>query len=148
MRLSGMIEYCSSKSRVQAIDCVWPGTFGNLDDQVDLISSVNPALCIWQLVKWQTHEIVGHYCRFIFIGKQSSSLQMKNNPESDEFCCLHICLFNNNGKAIQFLDDLGAPASSFSLVTALYCYGRPPLQAWLPPDLNTIPNNRVRENPL
>ena len=40
---------------------------------------------------------------------------MKNNPESGEFCCLHICLFNN-GKAIHFSDDLDAPASSFSLV--------------------------------
>ena len=28
------------------------------------------------------------------------------------------------------------------------CYGRPLLQAWLLPDLNTIPNNCVRENSL
>ena len=40
---------------------------------------------------------------------------MKNNPESGEFCCLHICLFNN-GKSNSFSDDLDAPASSFSLV--------------------------------
>ena len=46
-----------------------------------------------QLVKWQAHEIVGHYCHFIFFGKQYSYSQMKNNPESGEFCCLHICLF-------------------------------------------------------
>ena len=26
-----------------------------------------------------------------------------------------------------------------------HCYGRPLLQAWLLPDLNTIPNNCVRE---
>ena len=30
---------------------------------------------------------------------------MKNNPESDEFCCLQICLFNN-GKAIHFRTTL------------------------------------------
>ena len=30
----------------------------------------------------------------------------------------------------------------------VYCYGRPLLQAWLFPDLNTIPNNCVRENSL
>ena len=30
---------------------------------------------------------------------------MKNNAESDEFCCLHICLFNN-GKAIHFRTTL------------------------------------------
>ena len=30
---------------------------------------------------------------------------MKNNPESGEFCCLHICLFNN-GKAINFRTTL------------------------------------------
>ena len=30
---------------------------------------------------------------------------MKNNPESGEFCCLHICLFNN-GKAIHFRTTL------------------------------------------
>ena len=59
----------------------------------------------WQLVKWQTNEIVGHYCHLIFIGKQYSSSQMKNNPESGEFCCLHICLFNN-GKAIHFRTTL------------------------------------------
>ena len=28
------------------------------------------------------------------------------------------------------------------------CYGKPLLQAWLLPDLNTIPNNCVRENSL
>ena len=26
------------------------------------------------------------------------------------------------------------------------CYGRPPLRAWLLPDLNTIPDNCVKEN--
>ena len=31
--------------------------------------------------------------------KQYSSSQIKKNPESGEFCCLHICLFSN-GKAI------------------------------------------------
>ena len=30
---------------------------------------------------------------------------MKNNPESGEFCFLHICLFNN-GKAIHFRTTL------------------------------------------
>ena len=40
---------------------------------------------------------------------------MTNNPESGEFSCLHICLFNN-GKAIHFRYDLDAPASSFSLL--------------------------------
>ena len=30
---------------------------------------------------------------------------MKNNPESGEFCCIHICLFNN-GKAIHFWTNL------------------------------------------
>ena len=30
---------------------------------------------------------------------------MKNNPESAEFYCLHICLFNN-GKAIHFRTTL------------------------------------------
>ena len=29
-----------------------------------------------------------------------------------------------------------------------YCYGRPLLQAWLLPNLNTISNNCIRENPL
>ena len=28
------------------------------------------------------------------------------------------------------------------------CYGRPLFQAWLLPDLNTVPNNCVRENSL
>ena len=28
------------------------------------------------------------------------------------------------------------------------CYGRPILQAWLDPDLNTISNNCIRENSL
>ena len=30
----------------------------------------------------------------------------------------------------------------------IYCYGRPLLQAWLLPDLNTIPNNCVGKNSL
>ena len=30
----------------------------------------------------------------------------------------------------------------------IYCYGWPLLQAWLLPDLNTIPKNCVRENSL
>ena len=52
---------------------------------------------------------------------------MKNNPESGEFCCLHICLFNN-GKAYSFLDDLDAPASSFSLVSTI---DGSPLFTWM-----------------
>ena len=68
------------------------------------------------MVKWQTHEIVGYYCDFIFFGKQYCSSQMKNNPESGEFCCLHICLLND-GKSISFSDDLDVPASSFSVDT-------------------------------
>ena len=34
-----------------------------------------------------------------------SSSQVKNNHESGDFCCLHICLFNN-GKAIHFRTTL------------------------------------------
>ena len=45
---------------------------------------------------------------------------MKNNPESGEFCCLHICLFNHEWKSNSFPDDLDAPASSFSLVQLYY----------------------------
>ena len=44
VRLSGMIEKRSSKSRVQALYRARSGTFGNRDDRVDLIGSVNPAL--------------------------------------------------------------------------------------------------------
>ena len=35
-----------------------------------------------------------------------------------------------------------------SKIVGRVCYGRPLLQAWLFPDLNTIPNNCVRENSL
>ena len=35
-----------------------------------------------------------------------------------------------------------------SFYVCFYCYGRPLLQAWMLPDLNTIPDNRVRENSL
>ena len=42
VRLSG-IEKRSSKSRVQAINRAWSGTFGNRGDRVDLIGSLNPA---------------------------------------------------------------------------------------------------------
>ena len=34
------------------------------------------------------------------------------------------------------------------LDSKVYCYGRPLFQAWLLPDLNTIPNNCVRVNSL
>ena len=44
VRLSGMIEKRSSKSRVQALYRARSGTFGNRDDRVDLVGSVNPAL--------------------------------------------------------------------------------------------------------
>ena len=44
MRVSGMIEKRSSKSRVQALYRARSGTFGNRDDRVDVIGSVNPAL--------------------------------------------------------------------------------------------------------
>ena len=43
VRLSGMIEKRSSKSR-EALYRARSGTFGNRDDRVDLIGSVNPAL--------------------------------------------------------------------------------------------------------
>ena len=43
VRVSGMIEMRSSKSRVQALYRARSGTFGNRDDRVDLIGSVNPA---------------------------------------------------------------------------------------------------------
>ena len=43
---------------------------------------------------------------------------MKNNPESGEFCCLHICLFNN-GKAIHFRTTLTPLRLLFLLLT--YC---------------------------
>ena len=33
-------------------------------------------------------------------------------------------------------------------LSAIWCYGRPLLQAWLLPDLNTIPNNCITENSL
>ena len=47
---------------------------------------------------------------------------MKNNPESGEFCCVHICLFNKKQwKSNSFSDDLDAPASSFSLVLFVVC---------------------------
>ena len=48
MRLSGtcMIEKRSSKSRVQANYRARSGTFGNRDDRVDLIGSVNPAFTL------------------------------------------------------------------------------------------------------
>ena len=42
--LSGMIEKRSSKIRVQALYRARSGTFGNRDDRVDLIGSVNSAL--------------------------------------------------------------------------------------------------------
>ena len=44
VRVSGMIEKRSSKSRVQALYQAWSGTFGNRDDRVDLIGGVNPTL--------------------------------------------------------------------------------------------------------
>ena len=40
---------------------------------------------------------------------------MKNNPESGEFCCLHICLFNGN--AIHFRTTL----TPLRLLFLLYC---------------------------
>ena len=49
---------------------------------------------------------------------------MKNNPESGEFCCLHICLFYNGKKNNSFSDDLDAPASSFFLVVYLTTFAR------------------------
>ena len=54
---------------------------------------------------------------------------MKNNPESGEFCCLHICLFNN-GKSIHFRTTL-TPASSFSLVQILEDIRHSPMQEQL-----------------
>ena len=44
---------------------------------------------------------------------------MKNNPESGEFCCLHICLFNN-GKAIHFRTTL-TPLRLLSLLLVSIC---------------------------
>ena len=41
---------------------------------------------------------------------------MKNNPESDEFCYLHICLFNS-GKAIHFRTTLTPLCLLFLLYT-------------------------------
>ena len=48
---------------------------------------------------------------------------------------------NNMGSSIcKQMYDENRPYTS--------CYGRPLLQAWLLPDLNTIPNNCIRENSL
>ena len=65
-------------------------------------------------------HIVGHYCHFIFIGKQYSSSQIKDNPESAEFCCLHICLFNNE-KAIHFRTTLTPLFLFFRLFIYFIC---------------------------
>ena len=43
---------------------------------------------------------------------------MKNNPESGECCCLHICLFNN-GKAIHFRTTL-TPLRLLFLLLAIH----------------------------
>ena len=44
---------------------------------------------------------------------------MKNNPESGEFCCLHICLFDN-GKAIHFWTTLTPLRLLFLLSSFLF----------------------------
>ena len=62
---------------------------------------------------------------------------MKNNPELSEFCCLHICLFNN-GKANSFSDDLDTPASSFSLVLFYFDVTLTYLQLWLTRSLHWV----------
>ena len=60
-------------------------------------------------------------------------------------------VFTNQMSCFLHSIKLARMKGSYQLVNTdslVLCYGRPLLQAWLLPDLNTIPNNSVRENYL